>query len=245
MTEPSESSPHRPEPVRAPGGLDLAFLTDEPGVCELILVRHGQQALPDRKDVRVGDVVDPPLSELGRRQAELVGARFARRRIDAVYSSHLARAYDTGRAVAVHHGLEPEVYEDLREVEVFTGLPADRRAVDVLGADLLAGIRDRMARERRWDVYPGSETSAAFRNRVVNRIDAIAASNPGRRVVVACHGGVINAYAAELLGHRHDMLIRPGHTAVNVFLAGSHGRRAIQVLGDVAHLEHDDELVSY
>jgi broad specificity phosphatase PhoE len=242
-TPPAE--PHRPEPPRLPGGLDIAFLTNEPGACELVLVRHGQQALPDRRDLRVGDIVDPPLSAIGRRQAEHLGERFRHRRVDAVYSSHLSRAVDTGRAVAVHHGLEPEVYEDLREVEVFSDLPADRRAADVLGADYLAGIRDRMARERRWDIYPGTESSVAFRNRVINRIDAIAATNPGRRVVIACHGGVINAYLAELLGARQDMLFRPAHTAVNVFVAGEHGRRAVRSLGDVAHLEHDDELVTY
>jgi broad specificity phosphatase PhoE len=229
-----------------PGGLDIAFLTGEADVCELVLVRHGQQVLPsDRREIRVGDIIDPPLSDVGRRQAERVGERFAGQRVDAVYASHLARAADTGEAIARHHGLDAEIYEDLREIEVFGELPRDRRAADVLGPELLAGIQQRMARERRWDVYPASETSVAFRNRVINRLDAIAAANPGRRVVVACHGGVINAYVAELLGNRHDMLFRPAHTAVNIVLAGSHGRRAIRTLGDVAHLEAEPGLVTY
>jgi hypothetical protein len=54
-------------------------------------------------------------------------------------------------------------------------------------------------------------------------------------VVIACHGGVINAYVAHHLGIREDMFFRPGHTAVNVVAAG-HGVRALRSLNDLHHL---------
>ena len=72
-----------------------AFLTGVEPVTELCLVRHGQQAILGGQGP-IGDAVDPPLSEIGRRQAELVGRRFADERVDAVYSSTLARAHADG-----------------------------------------------------------------------------------------------------------------------------------------------------
>jgi probable phosphoglycerate mutase len=224
---------------------DVAFLTGVEEVTELILVRHGQQAVRDLGAGPVGDAIDPPLSELGLRQAELVGKRFADERVDAVYTSNLRRAHDTGAAVARHHGLEPLVLEDLREVELFRDIPPERSAVEFIGRPLMLGIRERMIVERRWDVYPFSESSFDFRKRTVNAIEAIAATNLGRRVVIACHGGVINAYVAHLLGVDEDMFFRPAHTAVNVVLSGRHGVRALQALGDVHHLAGEVGAVTY
>jgi probable phosphoglycerate mutase len=229
-----------PPTGRVPSVFDVAFLTGVDEVTELVLVRHGQQDVRDIGRGPVGDMIDPPLSELGRRQAELVGKRFAEQRIDAVYSSNLHRAYDTGMEIARHHSLAPVVLEDLREVELFRDIPPERSAVDFIGRPLMLGLRERMIVERRWDVYPYSESSFDFRKRTVNAIEAIAATNHGARVVIACHGGVINAYVAHLLRVEEDMIFRPAHTAVNVVLAGTHGVRALQAVGDVHHLAVDD-----
>jgi len=151
-------SPEPPTP-HPPMVFDRAFLTDVEGVTELVFIRHGEQVVPDWGRGPVGDIVDPPLSERGEIQARLVGERFSTARIDAVYASPLRRAFDTGAQVAKHHRLEPIVIPDLREVEVFRDIPADQPAVDFLGRRLLLGVRERMLRERSWDVYPYSESS--------------------------------------------------------------------------------------
>ncbi len=235
-----------PPSGRLPSVFDFAFLTGVQPVTELVLVRHGQQHIPDTARGPVGDIIDPPLSDKGQRQAELVGKRFAGQRVDVVYASNLRRAFDTGQQIALHHGLEPIVMEDLREVEIFREIPPEQSAVDFLGRPLLLGVRERMMNERSWDVYPYSEPSAEFRKRTVNAIEAIVATNEGQRVVVACHGGVINAYVAHHVGIAEDMFFRPAHTAVNVVLAGHHGVRALQSLGDVHHLMSEDaELITY
>ena len=234
-----------PHPSRLPAVFDLAFLTDVEDVTELVLVRHGEQEIADARRGPVGDHIDPPLSARGRRQAELVGERFSTAHIDAVYSSNLQRANETGRQIARHHGLEVTVMEDLREIEVFRDIPPEQSALDFLGRSLLLGIRQRMMDEKRWDVYPYSESSFEFRKRTVNAIEAILATHPGERVVVACHGGVINAYIGHIIGVDYDMFFRPSHTAVNVVLAG-HGVRALKSLNDVHHLLDDEtELVSH
>jgi broad specificity phosphatase PhoE len=230
-----------PAPVQSV--FDLAFLTNLPDVTELVLVRHGEQEA-DRVGGKLGNLIDPPLSARGREQARLVGERFADSHIDAVYSSQLLRAHDTGAAIAGHHGLTPVVITHLEEIRLFQGLPADQTMLDVLGPVLLRGMRARMVAEKNWDVYPGSEGSAVFRGRVVMAIDGIAATHPGGRVVVACHGGVINAYLAHHLGVGMDMFFRPTHTAVNVVWA-KEAVRSLRSLNDVRHLEHDPTLLTH
>jgi broad specificity phosphatase PhoE len=214
---------------------DRAFLTGVEDVTRLTLVRHGEQYIPDPRSGPFGDTIDPPLSERGQQQARLVGERFSIERVDAVYASPLRRALDTGKEIARHHRLEPTIMADLREVEVFRDVPADRSAVDFIGEGLMAAIRERMLRERKWDVYPYSESSFEFRKRVVNAIEAILTESESKSVVVACHGGVINAYVAHIIGVDYDMFFRPAHTSVNVVYSG-HGIRALQSLNDVQHL---------
>ncbi|MCC7364218.1 MAG: histidine phosphatase family protein [Dehalococcoidia bacterium] len=220
---------------RPPMIFDRAFLTDVPDVTQLVFVRHGEQFVADPRRGPVGDVIDPPLSERGEQQARLVGERFSTDKVDVVYASPLRRALETGESIAKHHRLQVQVMHDLREVEIFREIPPDKAAVEVMGAPLLLGIRERMLRERKWDVYPYSESSAEFRKRCINAVEAIIAVNEGKRVVVACHGGVINAYIGHIIGTPYDMFFRPAHTSVSIVNAGE-GIRALQSLNDTLHL---------
>ena len=220
---------------RPPQIFDRAFLTDAPDVTEVVFVRHGEQFVADRRRGPVGDIVDPPLSERGRQQARLVGERLSTDKIDRVYASALARAFDTASEIARHHRLQVNVMHDLREVEVFRDIPAEKSAVEFLGESLLLGIRERMLHERTWDVYPHSESSFEFRKRTINAIEGIIAENEGKRVVVACHGGVINAYIGHVIGTRFDMFFLPAHTSISVIAAGG-GIRAVHSLNDTHHL---------
>ena len=231
--------------ARPPMVFDRAFLTGVEGVTELIFVRHGEQHIPDPRSGPVGDTFDPPLSERGEQQAKVVGERLSVDRIDVVYASPLKRALETGRQIARHHRLDPIVVNDLREVEIFRDIPADRSAADFLGQGLLLGMRERMLREKKWDVYPYSESSFEFRKRTVNAVESIIAENEGKRVVIACHGGVINAYIGHIIGVDYDMFFRPAHCSMHIVFSG-HGVRALQALNDVHHLRTGEwNLVSH
>jgi broad specificity phosphatase PhoE len=229
----ARASDERAARQRVPGSFDLAFLSNTENVTELLLIRHGQQEY----DVNgpVSELLDPPLSELGRTQARLVGMALSTERIDHVYASPLQRALDTGKEIARHHRIEPTVIEDLREVGIFAEMPRDRTPLEFIGRLALAGARERMVTEKSWDVYPYSESSAAFRKRVVNAIEGILTSHPGERIAIACHGGVINSYVGHIIGSKYDMFFRPAHTSINV-VAGGEGRRALYRLNDVHHL---------
>jgi len=246
-TSPSTPSAAKepPSPPPPPSPLDRAFLTGQPDVGALILVRHGQQEWPGGPNPAASEWVDPPLSAVGQRQAEAVGASLAHDQIDAVYSSHLRRAAETGGQIAKHHGIDPVVYEELREIEIFRDLPPGASIRDVVRPPFLRGMQERFIRERRWDVYPYTETSAEFRHRVLTSVEGILAEHPAQRVVIACHGGVINAYVGYLLGLDEDMFFRPGHGSISRVLVGD-GRRVVHTLNEFHHLAAvDPALVTF
>lgn len=225
-----------PSPLPAASPLDRTFLTNLPGVTTVILVRHGKQHFPHRDNPTNADWVDPELSETGRRQADAVGRALAGEHIDAIYSSPLIRALATAREIARHHHpLEPQVVADLREVELFRDLANPTSLSELIGSDELRRLQERFIQERRWDIYPYSESSAAFRARVVPAIDAIAARHRGQRVVVACHSGVVNGYLAHALGLREDMFFRPAHASMNRVLADG-DRRVVHSVNETHYL---------
>jgi len=220
--------------ARPPQIFDMAFLTGLDDITEVLLIRHGQQEIDFGGPV--GLIVDPPLSERGLLQAKLLGEGLSTRRIDAIYASRLRRAHQTASAVAKHQDAAVEVVEDLREVELFRDIPAEKTALEYYGRPLLDGIRHRMVVEKSWDVYPASEGSNEFRRRAINAVEAIIARHGSGRIAVVCHGGVINAYIGHVIGSHFDMFFRPAHTSVSIVAAG-HDRRALHALNDVRHLQ--------
>ena len=81
---------------------------------ELLLIRHG---LPEHVENRDGKPADPPLSELGRVQARRLSEWLARERIDRLYTSPMARAYQTAEPLAERFGLEPEAADGVAEYD--------------------------------------------------------------------------------------------------------------------------------
>jgi probable phosphoglycerate mutase len=207
--------------------LGSSFLTSLEGVCEILLVRHGEQGFVPNMALSEG--VDAPLTELGRRQAEAVGTRLADQTIDAVYTSTMQRARDTGLAIAGHHDLTITEMEELVEIHLWRDLPQDKGLVEALGEDELRRIMREANRSRRWDSYPHAEPREEFRARVTNSIDQIMADHVGQRVVVACHGGVINAYLAHLFESELDNVCTIHHTSITTVRGMDELRRTVQV----------------
>ena len=75
-----------------------------------------------------------------------------------------------------------------------------------------------------------------FRAEVVAALDEVIEANPGRRVAVFCHGGVVNAWLSHLLGVERLFLFEPVYTGVSRFLAARSGERSLTSLNEAAHL---------
>ena len=57
----------------------------------------------------------------------------------------------------------------------------------------------------------------------------------GERIIIVCHGGVINAYTGHIIRTDVDMFFRPAHASVSIVVAGE-GRRVVRLLNDTHHL---------
>jgi probable phosphoglycerate mutase len=213
--------------------LENPFVDSFEGMCELLLVRHGEQQF--RENIPLGEALDAPLSEMGWKQARAVGERLAPARIGAVHCSPLQRALNTAQEIARHHGLEPVIHEELSEINLWAGAPQDRGLLDFMDRDDLVRVYREVSATRKHSAYPYCEDPAAFRQRVVEAIDRIIEQSIGMRVAVVCHGGVINTYLSHLFRSSYDHLVAVHHTSITVVRAAD-TRREVLTVNDYSHV---------
>jgi probable phosphoglycerate mutase len=216
---PSEPVAQQDELGRAPASSAAAAIERALHVnmkrTEIYFIRHGQQDWSLGGRARPGKT-DPPLSEIGQKQARLVAQHLAGESLSHVYCSHLTRAKETAEhiATALRPGLEPTVIPELREVHLFRDLAVDRPLVDILGEERLAVVAADFLRTRRFDAFPDTESSAELRDRAVTVVSGLAAKHPDERIAIVAHGGFINSFIAEVLGIEQDMFFFPAHGSV-------------------------------
>ena len=158
----------------------------------LLLARHGETDWNRAR--RWQGHADRPLTERGREQAADLAARLAEISLDAVYSSDLRRARETGLAVAEEQGVDLIELPDLREVDVgsWEGLTRDEAE-----SRFPEGFRRWRAGRTGWD---DGETYAHMSRRVLSAVDRIASDNAGGRLLIVSHGGPIRAIHGAALG---------------------------------------------
>lgn len=192
---------------------------------ELLLIRHG---LPERVVNEDATPADPPLSKVGRDQAERVATWLAGTQIDRIYSSPLRRARETAAPLATRHALELQIADGVREYD------AD--------SDFYIPMEELKEHDyARWKqlvtgAYAPEADFLAFHKLVVATVEEIIDANAGRRVAVFCHGGVINAWATHVLGLRPQLFVDVTYTSVNRFFAASTGERSLGSLNEAGHL---------
>jgi probable phosphoglycerate mutase len=204
-----------------------------PGSTELYLVRHGASAdAVEGEDFELVDGHgDPPLSDIGHQQAELVGARLARQTFDALYVTTLRRTSETAAPFVRLTGLTPVVEPDLREVNLgeWEGGLFRQKVAD---GDPVAM---RMLAEERWDVVPGAESTDAFTTRIRAAIERIAVAHPDQRVVAFSHGAAIGEVLAQATGSEPFAFVGPDNASISRIVV-SPERWIIRGYNDTAHL---------
>ena len=217
------------------------FLLQRKNAAELFIVRHGD-ALPGPDELIPSGVYDDlPLSSIGREQAQSLAARLAPLHFAAIYSSPLRRCRETAAPLAERRGMTPTIVDDIREIRLgnIRPLPSDKQDIAALSKALQERQDDiiRVAGESgNWDSIEHSEPSKAFRQRVVHALDEIASNHIGERIIAFAHGGVINAYAAEVLGLEKDFFFPAANTSITVVrVCGK--QRVLFVMNDIAHVK--------
>ena len=166
---------------------------------ELLLVRHGQSTA-NAKGVWQGQM-EFPLSEQGRRQATLAGRELAAGRYDALYTSPLARAYQTAEIIARESGYGGEILtlDGLTErhggvLEGLTWQAQEERSPDFAHKFLS------LPEEERW-AFAGAETDEEVMARFEAAIEKIRTRHPDdARIVVVSHGGAMRAFLRARFG---------------------------------------------
>jgi len=221
-------------PPGSPRRFPQARFTPPPGACELLLVRHGQSedAMEGQPFAQLHGQADPPLSAIGRDQAERVADRLAPESVDALYVTTLRRTVETAAPLASRLGIVPAVEPDLREIHVgeWEGWVFEQKFVDRDPVAL------QMVREQRWDLAPGCEPLEQFGARVRAGIGRIAARHVDQRVVAVVHGGVIGEVLARATGSEPWAFVGADNGSLS-HLVVTPNRWVVRRFNDTTHLD--------
>lgn len=191
---------------------------------ELILVRH---ALPVRREVESG-AADPELSPEGLEQARHFAEYMALEHVDAIYSSPMRRAVQTAEPLTRIKGMAAHIVDGVAEW--------DRDSNEYVPVEELKRTNDPRWQEMMAGGWNSHEDRNEFNERVATSLEGIIRDNPGGRVVVTCHGGVINSYLARVLGLESDQFFYPNYTSIHRIAASSKGHRSILSVNETSHL---------
>jgi probable phosphoglycerate mutase len=193
---------------------------------EIVFVRHG---LPLRIELETG-IADPELAAEGHEQAAKMAAYLGVEDVEAVYVSPLRRALETASPLCKVLGLEAVVSEGVAEF--------DRNSREYVPVEELRATNDpRWEKLLRGEWDGVDEDPSLFKARVVATVEDMIARHPGGRVVVVCHGGVINQYLAHVLGiETHVGFFYPKYTSIHRVMAARSGERSIVSINEASHL---------
>ena len=193
---------------------------------ELLLVRHG---LPLRVEGADGPA-DPTLSPVGHDQARSLAEWLAFERIDGLYASPMRRALETAAPLLQAIDAELVIVDGLAEF--------DRHASSYVPMEELRAAGDPRYQQLLEGGYfdEGELTAEQFQAAVVDAVEGIIAAHPGGTAVAVCHGGVINAYLAHVLGLAEVIFFEPEYTSVSRVRASSRGHRSIGSMNETGHL---------
>ena len=191
---------------------------------ELLLIRHGQAQRHDTSS-------DPDLSDLGRKQAELLARWYAGHAIERVISSPMRRALQTATPLAEGLGCEIERLDGLAEFDISGSSYTPEEEIDP---------EDPLFRQMMLHgTFPDEgylESPPEFRARVIETIERIVADHPGETVAVVCHGGVVNNYVGHVLGVERHFFFEPANTGVSRVAASRSGIRTMLSVNETGHL---------
>jgi probable phosphoglycerate mutase len=219
--------------VTSPRSFSQRPYVGPPGSTELVLVRHGASA--DSIEGETFELVegqgDPPLSDVGRHQAELVATRLGHELFDGIHVSTLRRTAETAAPLVERTGMTPVVDADLREVFLgeWEGGLLRQKAAD------RDPLFERVFAEQRWDVVAGAESRQEFGGRLRRAVERIAAAHPGGRVVVFSHGAAIGEILAQATGSEPFAFLGADNASISKIVVAAE-RWVLRGFNDTSHL---------
>jgi probable phosphoglycerate mutase len=191
---------------------------------ELILIRHG---LPEKVVRDDGGAADPELSATGHLQAQKMAEYLQSEPIAKIYSSPMRRAAQTAEPLASLLDLPVTLVDGVAEYDQ----QADHYIpVEQLKEENYAAWKALM----RGDLQ--GYDFEAFVDRAIAALNDIIANHRGETVAVTCHGGIVNVWAAHVLGMTPRMFFNPYYTSISRFRAASSGEKSVITLNERHHV---------
>lgn len=210
----------------------------------IYLIRHAKQ------DTDFCNL-DVSLSQVGRKQAELLGKRLSRYPIDGLYSSNLIRAMETAQ-IAYHTmqelsasplNLNHEIRQGLQEISFgdLTGVPI---------AELNQFFKQYNQAHKPFEedfCFPGGENGMDVCKRMLPVIEEIVHSGK-QHVAVVSHGSAIRAVLADLftgeIRKRKQFAIYLENCSITqLYYNEKNGHFYLERFNDYAHLEEEPDLL--
>jgi len=161
---------------------------------KLILVRHAESEW--NPVGRYQGLLDPPLSERGKKQARLLAKELSKEHIDLIYSSPLTRTYETASEIAKEKGMEVIKDERLREIDhgAWSGLLVEE-VMEKYPEDFKKWIE-----EPQKVVFPEGESLRDVFERVRDFLEYLKKNHWGKTILAVSHTVPMRAMYCALLG---------------------------------------------
>lgn len=198
---------------------------------EIALIRHG------RPGTWTGTgSADPALNATGITQSERLAQYLTSDgspKIDAIYSSPMLRSKETANITARRVEKPVAIIEELAEYDY--GLSTYVTNEEYEGD--FQEYWDDITKGR----YAGTQIDLkAFRKRVLQGLTQIISKHePDSFIVIFCHGGVISASIAEIIGLESTIFVSPAYTSISRILRNPNGRNVLLSYNETPHLQFD------
>jgi probable phosphoglycerate mutase len=201
----------------------------------VLLIRHGQSR--GNAERRFGGHTATPLSGRGRRQAEATARALISEALTAIYSSDLARAMETAKAVS-----------NLTRLPVIGTSAFRERSVGVMEGltfeDAAQQHPEQYAALLRRDfehVLTGGESYRQLLDRSREKLDEIIMEHQGGKIAVFSHTGTICILALHLMGALDAPELKPvwissANCGITRFELRSDGFVRVLTVNDTSHL---------
>lgn len=202
---------------------------------KIIIIQHCQSE--HHINNMSGGWTDTPLTDLGKKQAELIGTKLKKEYDGAeyvLYSSDLKRTKQTAEIIGNH--LNFKVIEEIGLREINTGIAA--------------GKTKDWARENRnsqignsfdidYQEFQDGETWRQFYSRVCNCMERICDSEK-KDIIIVTHGGTLANIIAWWMKFEPHMLVKTNFKAspgsISLLYKNNYEQNILRVLNDTSHL---------
>lgn len=198
----------------------------------IVLVRHGRTAW--HAEGRYAGTADVPLDGLGLEQARRVADHLADMRIDCIYSSPLSRCLELATMVAAGHGLEVELDDRIKEIDLGRWDGETYKEIFEKDGDIL----------KKWTgdptsvTIPGGESLTDVQARAMEWFTETANLRPDSTILASSHGGPIRAMIAAVIGLPLGRIFRLTVDLASISVVNYKGEFSnLEVLNETRHLD--------